>query len=157
MYECPYSCSAVTAEALKIITAPSRHSASVTMNSHLSFSRRLGILSPRVHRIRPSRTRFRPQSLFQPAHQLLEHPAAMLVVLKLIEAGTGRREQHDVSRMGGAEGCLDSGFERSRWCDGHAAPDLLLDLVGGGTDQQRQNGLLAENIPQFGVIAAFVF
>ena len=47
MYECPYNCSAVTAEALKIITAPNKHSASVTPKSQRSLSGRLGTL---VHR-----------------------------------------------------------------------------------------------------------
>ncbi len=45
MYECPYCCCAVTAEALKIITAPSRHNASVTPKSKRSFSSRLDTLT----------------------------------------------------------------------------------------------------------------
>src|SRR5215468_1736844 len=124
MYEWPYSCSAVTAEALKIITAPSRHSPRVTMNSQRSFSSRLGILSPRIHRI-PGRTKL--FALFQLAHQLFEDAAALFVILKLIEAGAGRSEQHDISWMSCAEGAVHCVLQRANASNRYATLDLLFD------------------------------
>src|SRR5690349_18177363 len=96
MYEWPYSCSAVTADALKIMTAPSRHSPSVTMNNQRSFSSRLGIVFPRIHRI-PVRAKF--FTLFQVVHQFFEDAATVFVILELIETRAGRREQHHISGM----------------------------------------------------------
>src|SRR5262249_11499737 len=109
MYEWPYSCSAVTADALKIITAPSKHSASVTINSQRSFSSRLGIAFPRIHRI-GVRTEF--LALLQMTNQLLENAASVFIVLKLVEARAGGRQQHDVSGMRGAVSGIDSIFQR---------------------------------------------
>src|SRR5947208_8349901 len=87
MKEWPYWCSAVTAEALKIITAPKRHSASVTPKSQRSFSNRLGTFS---HPLRRSCTRRLPLQLM---HQFFEDAAAVFVVLKLIEAGACRGKE----------------------------------------------------------------
>src|SRR5215467_8168262 len=87
MYEWPYSCSAVTAEALKIMTAPSRHNPKVTTNNHRSFSSLLGMAFLRIHRIGLQIADF---ARCKTPDQLLKDAPAMLVILKLIEAGASR-------------------------------------------------------------------
>src|SRR5215475_9649398 len=126
MYEWPYSCSAVTADALKIMTAPSRHRPKVTTNNHRSFSSLLGMAFPRIYRIRvqtPGLARC------QAANQFLEDAPPMLVVFELIEAGASRRQQHHVARMRGTECRVHRAFQSPASPDRHAAFDLLLDLV----------------------------
>src|SRR5215470_1767126 len=126
MYEWPYSCSAVTAEALKIITAPSRHSTSVTMNRQRSFSSRLGIAFPRIHRIH---VRTSVVILSQMANQFFENAATVFVILKLVEACAGRREQDNVTGTRGVMSAVHSIVERADTLNCHAALDLLFDLV----------------------------
>src|SRR5258706_7792907 len=75
------------------MTAPSRHSPSVTPNSHLSFSKRLGIALLRV--------RWIFSAALQLMDKVLEDASTMLVVLELVEAGAGGRQEHDVSGMSG--------------------------------------------------------
>src|SRR5260221_13970689 len=75
------------------MTAPSRHSPSATPNSHLSFSKRLGIALLRV--------RWIFSAALQLMDKVLEDASTMLVVLELVEAGAGGRQEHDVSGMSG--------------------------------------------------------
>src|ERR1700751_722290 len=136
IYEWPYSCSAVTADALKIITAPSRHSASVTINSQRSFSSRLGIALLRIHGI-PVRTKL--FALFQMANQLLKHATPMFVVLKLVKARASWRQQDDVTGMRRVERHVHRLFQCARTLDRYAAFDLLCNFVGRCANQQREN------------------
>src|SRR5436305_9433399 len=46
--------------------------------------------------------------------EFFEDASSMLVVLKLVKAGTGRCEQHDVACLGGLAGLTDSVIERLR-------------------------------------------
>src|SRR5208337_1688297 len=132
-YEWPYCCCAVTAEALKIITVPSRHNTSVTPNSQRSVSERLAKSFTPIRRIvRGGR--------IQLSNQLFEDPSALLVILKLVEAGASRGQKHDVSRLRGMCGNLHGAVQRGGAFDGHAAGDLLFYLVRGRANQQRKNG-----------------
>jgi hypothetical protein len=89
------------AEALKTITAPMKHRARVTpIRSCLSGLQAARHLYPFPETIRQwDRWRLLRTLLQFCATKLLENAAAMLVVFKLIEAGTGRREQHGVARL----------------------------------------------------------
>src|SRR4030095_3085459 len=126
------SCSAVTAEALKIITAPSRQSPSVTTNSQRSFSRRLGIAFPRTH---PIRVRTKLFTLLEMADEFLKHATAVFVILKLVKARTSRRQQHRVPGVRRVKGTVHGAFQRSSALDRHAALDFLFDFVGRGANQ----------------------
>src|SRR5262245_3110117 len=154
MYEWPYSCSAVTADALKIMTAPSRHSPNVTTNNHRSFSSLLGMSFPRICRIRVQTPVL---ACCQTADQFLEDAPPLLVILELIEAGASRRQQHHVARMRGTECGVHRAFQSPASSDRHASLDLLLDLVRRSANQKRQNRLFAQRISQLCVIAVFVF
>src|SRR5579859_127717 len=91
------------------MTAPSRHSPSVTPKSQRSLSVRLGIASPLS---RGDGARSRAGLLFrQFVHELLEDAAAMFVILKLIEAGAGGREQNNVAGLRGARGDFDGALD----------------------------------------------
>jgi len=52
--------------------------------------------------------------------QLLEDPSALLVILKLVEAGAGRRKNHDVSGLRGMRGNLHRAIHGGGALDGHA-------------------------------------
>src|ERR1043166_7745552 len=135
MYEWPYSCSAVTADALKIITAPSKHNPIVTMNSQRSFSSLLGIAFPRIHRIR---VRTNLLALFEMANEFLENAPPVFVILKLVKARAGRREQNNVTGMRRVKRGVHRVFQGAGSPDRHAASDLLFNLVGSRADQQRE-------------------
>src|SRR5215470_16358695 len=155
MYERPYSCSAVTADALKIMTAPSRQSPSVAMNSHLSFSRRLGMPFLRTFWISRNffRTTFRA---FQLMDQFLEDAPPMFVILELIEAGTSGGHEDDVARLRRLRCGFDSVFERAGLLQRNTAFDLLFDLLGRGADQQREDDLCPQEIAQQRVVAVLI-
>ena len=91
------------------------------------------------------------------ANEFLEDMSAMLVILKLVEAGAGRSENHDVARLGGMCGDLHGAVQGDGAFDGHAAGDLLFDFVRGGANQQSKNGFFAQGLLQDGVVAALVF
>src|SRR5580658_375281 len=114
-YPWPNSFSAVTADALKIITAPNRQSTTVTPNSQRSISRRLGTFAHPFRGSRPGRL------LFELPHQTLEDTSAVLIILKLIEAGAGRREQHHVAGPRGMPGGFHGALQRFRALQSYAS------------------------------------
>src|ERR1051326_4295247 len=113
------------------MTAPRRHRPSVTRNNHLSLSKRLGIPLLRVRWILQT-------ALLQSMDEVLESAARMFVTLKLIKAGAGRLQKHDVSRMSRLRSETDSIFERAGALDCNSAFDLLLNFVGGCADQRSE-------------------
>src|SRR5438477_3485572 len=150
-YEWPYSCSAVTAEALKIITAPSRHNPRVTPNSHLSFSKRLGIPPLRVRWI------FIRFACFQLLNQSLENATAMLEIRKLVKACASRRQQHNIPGVRGLSREFHCIVERVGARNRHGPINLLLDFLGRRADQQRKNCLFPKRLTELRVVAVFVF
>src|SRR5208337_1167728 len=148
-YEWPYCCCAVTAEALKIITVPSRHNTSVTPNSQRSVSERLAKSFTPIRRIARG---VRIQLL----NQLFENPPALLVILKLVEAGAGWGQKHDVPGLRGMCGGPHCAIQGGGAFDGHTADDLLFYFVRGGANQQRKNGFSAQRFLQNAVVAALV-
>src|SRR5580698_2017030 len=142
-YECPYICCAVTADALKIITVPSRQSASVTTNNQRSISERLVTRSPLL--CGNSRRTF-----FDGSHKLLKHSPAMLVILKLVEAGTPQRQHHHVAGPRRQRSSFHRPFQCPRALYGHAARNLLFDFVRRRANQKSKNCLFAERLPQYG-------
>src|SRR5713101_316385 len=67
-------------------------------------------------------------------HQLLEDAAAMLVVLKLIEAGACRGKEHHVAGTRCMRGNFHGALDRSGALDGHAAGDLFFNFFRRGAD-----------------------
>src|ERR1700751_5073102 len=128
------------------MTAPSKHSPSVTRNSHLSFSKRLGIVFLRMRSI------WIPGVALQLVNELLENTAAMFVVLELIKTRAGWSQQHDVSGVSCLSGELHRVVQRFRAPDRHATFDLLLDFVRGAADQQREYGFFSKRRAQLRVI-----
>src|SRR5262249_24572029 len=113
------------------ITAPNKHNASVAPESQRSFSRVFGTCSPSPFRAPPQRARARGSRgipLLQLAHEFLENAATMLVVFKLIETGTGRREHPDIAGPGSRKRDFHGAFERSGALQGHAPGDLPFDF-----------------------------
>src|ERR1700746_418334 len=80
----------------------------------------------------------------------------MLVILELVEAGARRREQNDVSCARGLRRNVDGALESPCALDGHAAINLAGDFVGGGANQQRQNGSLPQGFLQRRVVASLI-
>ena len=66
--------------------------------------------------------------------ELLEHAATMFIIFKLVEAGAGRREQHDIAGLRGARGDFDGAVERAGTFDSDAAGDLAFDFLRCGAD-----------------------
>src|SRR5262249_21257622 len=89
-------------------------------------------------------------------HEVLKHPAAVLVVLKLIEAGTSRRQQDDITGASDLRGALDSPLERLSLVDGDATCDLRLDFRCGRSDQQRKDAFFAQKRLKRRVVAALI-
>ena len=58
----------------------------------------------------------------------------MLVILELVEAGAGGREQHDIAGLRGARGDFDRALNRAGTFDGDATGDLAFDFLRGGAD-----------------------
>ena len=89
------------------------------------------------------------------ADQLLEDASAMLVILELVEAGAGRRQQNRVAGLRVFGGECHGAVQRSRAFDGNHAAELRLDLFRGApissTMRARAAGLAQER-----VVAAFV-
>ena len=91
----------MTADALKTITTPSTTSDKVEPNSHLSIPNRFAIqeIAKNCQNCQNCQNLNRDYCfLRQRLHQLFENPSALLVIFKLIEAGTCRRQKHDVAR-----------------------------------------------------------
>src|SRR5437016_3652843 len=87
VYADPKRSLAITAEALKTITNPTKTKISVMQKIQRSMLTRLATAG------RASAG----GNLFQREDALLEDPPAMLVVLELIEAGASRSKQHDIA------------------------------------------------------------
>src|SRR5690349_22714852 len=90
-------------------------------------------------------------------HKLFEDAAAVLVILKLVEAGAGGSEQDNIAGARGVSGGFDGAVEGSGLLDGHTASDLLFDFVRGGANQKREDGFFPQWGLQHGIVAAFVF
>src|SRR5215471_15715727 len=148
MYDWPYSCSAVTAEALKIITAPSRHSTSVTMKSQRSFSSRLGIAFPRIHRFG---VRTKLLALLKMVDELLENAPAVFIILKLVKARASRRQQNNISGMRGVKCAIDRVLQSTGAPNRHTTLDLLFNFIGRRANQERENRLFTEGLWQLRV------
>src|SRR5271170_1376552 len=117
----------MTAEALKTISNPMTTSTSVAPKSHLSTPTRFAI---RLLCALP----FGESTAGE--DQVLEDLPALFVVLKLVEAGAGGREQDDFARLGGI-GCLGHGYiQRAGVDDGRGALD-----VGDDFFRRRANGV----------------
>jgi hypothetical protein len=80
----------------------------------------------------------------QLVHQRFEHPAAMLVILKLIETRAGRSQQDYIARARSLRRDFDRAIESTGPLDGYAAVNLACYLVGGCANQQRQNRFFAQ-------------
>src|SRR5664280_1267426 len=92
----------------------------------------------------------------QLANQIFENPSAVLVAVKLIEAGASWSQQHYIARTGRFTRALYCGLERPDACD--LSPSRLrLDLGGGRTNGIDALHSLLEQRIQHTVIAAFVF
>jgi|SRR6185437_11248083 len=81
---------------------------------------------------------------------------ALFVILKLIEAGARRRQEHGVSRCGMGAGISHGIFESFAVTQRNRALEGLLDQRPGCPDQQSAFGALGEWRAQGRVIAAFV-
>ena len=90
-------------------------------------------------------------------HQVFEHAAAVFVILKLIETGARRSEQHYVAGPRRERSDFHGTLNRSGALDSHAAGNLVFNFFHCRADQQRKNGFLAQRFLQNGVIAAFIF
>ena len=119
------------AEALKTITAPIRHSASVTPKSLP-----VGLQATRHRYPLWAGSSARPIAFPSLRDQLLEHAAAMLVIFELIEARTRRREQHDVARPRALRRQLDGAVERAGVHARDGVAQIRGDLFRGRADQQ---------------------
>jgi len=67
-------------------------------------------------------------------HKLFENAAAMLIVLKLVEAGARGGQQNNVSSARSVSGGVDGALESSGLLDGDAARNLLFDFVRRSAD-----------------------
>src|SRR5256884_272885 len=115
------------------------------------------ILQSSRHVLSPSSRSCTRRLPLQLMHQFFEDAAAVFVVLKLIEAGACRGQEHDVAGPRCVRGNLHGVLDRPGVLDGHAAGDLFFNFFRGRADQQRKNGLLTQRPLQHGVIAAFIF
>src|SRR5262245_61559204 len=88
--------------------------------------------------------------------QFFEDAAAMLVVLKLVEASAGRRKQNDITWASSVGRRLNGVLEGFGALNCDASRNLLFDLVSGCADQEGEDSLLTQRLPQQRVIAAFV-
>src|SRR3989442_14002453 len=70
----------------------------------------------------------------QLVHQILEDTAAVLVVIKLVEAGARRCEKHDVPGPRHMRSNLYRALDRSRALDRHASGDFFFNFVRSPTD-----------------------
>src|SRR5258708_20352819 len=110
------------------MTAPSRHSPSVTRNSHLSFSKRLGIAFLRVGCVLRIALHSRFIVALQLVNKLLENAAAMFVILELIKTCARWRQKYDVSAVSHLSGQRNSTVQSSRPADRHATFNLFSDF-----------------------------
>src|SRR2546426_4378632 len=118
----------MTAEALKTITAPIMHSARVARNNQRSVWRLRGTFNS------PGWLARFPEAsgMLQIPHQLLEEAAAVLVVLKLVEAGARRCQQHHVAWPGALTRQAHRPVQRACHFDRGRTGDLFGDFFCGG-------------------------
>src|ERR1035437_787095 len=91
----------------------------------------------------------------QLANQIFEDPSAVFVAVKLIEAGTGRSQQHYIGLTGRFTRALDCGLQRPDACD-LGSLRLRLDLSGSRADGVHALHSLLEQRIQHTVVAALV-
>src|ERR1035437_3145072 len=91
----------------------------------------------------------------QLANQVLEDPSAVFIAVKLIEAGTGRSQQHYIARTGGFAGALDRVLERPDAYD-LSSSHLRLNLCRCRADGVHPLHSLFEQCIQHAVVAALV-
>ena len=97
----------------------------------------------------------RPSSSQSP-DDLFEDLAAVFVALELVEAGAGRSEQDNVSRLRGGVGFADGVLERLGVND-FGTFDLRFDLGRRRSDRVDALHALFQQVIEHGVVAAFVF
>src|SRR5664280_779038 len=91
----------------------------------------------------------------QLANQIFENPSAVLVAVKLIEAGASWSQQHYIARTGRFTRALYCGLERPDACD--LSPSRLrLDFCGGCANGIEALHSLFEQRIQHTVVAALV-
>src|ERR1017187_5858503 len=91
----------------------------------------------------------------QLANQVFEYPSAVFVAVKLIEAGAGWSQQHNIARTGRFASPLDRGLQRPGACD-LSSLRLRLDFCGGCANGIDPLHSLLEQRIQHTVVAALV-
>jgi hypothetical protein len=87
---------------------------------------------------------------------LLEDPAAVFVVFKLIEARTGRGQQNHVAGNGFAGGFADRSLERARFDHAGHPANLLFDLFRCRADGVNGFDPCAQQSMQLRVVRVFI-
>jgi len=136
MIPLPNSSRAVTAEALKTMTAPTKQSAR-------SIQTTTGRFEDSGARSEPPGGFVRLIFFSQTANELLEYASAVLVTLKLVETRAGGSQQDGVAGTCTFLGEFHGARHRARSFDGHDAAQLRFNLVRGGADQQNHARVLA--------------
>src|SRR5215472_231104 len=90
-------------------------------------------------------------------HKLFEDAAAVLIVLELVETGTGWRKENDITWARGVRSGLHGALYGFSTLDGYASSYLIFNFVGGHANQKGEDRFFLQRRPQQGVIAAFVF
>ena len=90
------------------------------------------------------------------ADELFEDASALLVILKLVEARAGGRQQNGVAGLRASAGDFHGARQRLRALDGNDAGELRFDLVRRAADQQRHARVAAQRLAKNRVVAAFV-
>src|SRR5271170_3693959 len=127
------------------MASPTTTSESVVKKSHLSTPTRFAIRLPGSFQLCSRR-----KKMF--LHELLEDAAAMLVILKLIKAGAGRRQQNHISGTRGFSGGLDSLLQRFAGDDRNDTADMRFDFGGCRPDGVDRLDPLAKQVGKIGVI-----
>src|SRR5438552_2783599 len=95
--------------------------------------------------------------LGQPLHQRFEDFAPLLVISKLVEAGAGGREQHDISRLGTCACPLNGTVQRFGVNNLGRVFNLRFDLLCCCADGINALYSLAQKIVEDGIVASFIF
>ena len=98
---------------------------------------------------------FVPVERGKTSDELFEDSSAMLVILKLVEAGTSWSEQNNVSGLGGCGSLPHCGFNCARGNDLRSL-DLRLDLVRRCSNRINAFHPLAKQIVQHRIVAALI-
>jgi hypothetical protein len=89
--------------------------------------------------------------------EFLEDAAAVLVALKLVEAGAGRSEEHYFSGARSRGRGIDGRREGFTGVHGDHTAELRLDFGRGGADGVHGADALAQELSELGVVGALVF